>query len=233
MGVNINHLIEDGEVQVDTYSIAHLNQRELETLQSLDGIEKLTKLTYLDLSRSSLKSLNGIEKCKTINTLKILSCPIMDFSPLIDTKIESLYVSANEKSNMFNVIERMKNIKTLYVTNCVSSTLTQIKNETLQTLSIVTAVGNLIDFSDFEHIIENNRNLSGLELNLEMNTCTPSTKAKLQSMLHSGKKLDYLDKYELYEIVKRCIYTELHLKPEDDLRGAASIMDTGLFDFKV
>jgi hypothetical protein len=34
------------------------------------------------------------------------------------------------------------------------------------------------------------------------------------------------------DIIKK-IYIDLHLKPEDELRGAASISDTGLFDFTI
>jgi hypothetical protein len=229
MGINIKHLIEDGQVQVNGDSIGNLNWHDLETLQTLEGIEKLTRLKYMELNRSSLKSLEGIEKCETLRTLRILGVKVMDYSPLIDTKIEHLSVTSNEKTDMFSVFEKMKHLKTLYISNCQRDTLEKIKNGTLEKLSLSNSSGTLFEMLDFESVIENNKNLTSIGTEFDM---SKDMRMKLKSLLLEGERWGFINEERMFELVKRVVYTEKHLKPGDDLRGTASIMDTGLFDFK-
>lgn len=129
-----------------------------------------------------------------------------------DLSIEHLNLSDMELTSLDGV-EKFKNLKHL---DCRSNELTSLKG--------IEKLDKLERFSCRDNNLET---LSGIEklkslrrLWFRENPCT------------QRYDIDGNDEVDLEEVIMK-IQIEKHLKPGDDLRGAASISDTGLFDFKI
>jgi Leucine-rich repeat (LRR) protein len=113
-------------------------------------------------------------------------------------------------------LDGIENWKDLTQLDCRSNELTSLKG--------VEALGKLKRFSCRNNNLES---LEGIE-----------KLSSLKKLWFRGNPCSHRydaegnDEIDLEEVLQK-VNVELHLKHGDDLRGAASILDTGLFDFKI
>lgn len=230
-----DHIKELNIKNVDEYiSLKHntqTNTLDLSDLklESLEGIEELQKydIRIVFLSNNNLATLKGIESLSNLEHIYVTGNKLTSLTELGKLK-ELLYIYAgNNKIDNFKGIP--DNVKLLKLHQNNFSNLKGIeKFKKLNTLNIshnkIDSLAVLKDLRELKEVICDNNNLNSLEGIEKLPINIFSFKNNPCSYKYDGMSTkDILNKIEL----------ESHLKVHDNLRGAASIMDTGLFDFKV
>lgn len=177
-------------------------------LTSLEGIERFTNVDTLFCSGNSLKSLKGIENLRNLKRLKCAENELENLKGLENcTKLTFLSCWSNKLKDLED-IKKLKLLEEIICSGNKIESLEPLRN--FQNLGGISCVNNLI--SDYSPLLD----IPYLE--------TFDDNGNPASHKYCGLNLNRM---------KAKIRIELHLKSNDDLRGAASISDTGLFDFKI
>ena len=199
--MTVNDIIETENLNLSVISL----NLESKRITSLEGIEKFSDLQHLELGGNSIEKISALP-----TSLRYLYLQQNKISSLKDASfLENLIVLDLTYNRLENLegIENFKNLTSLYLAGNSLKSLNGIEH--LKNLRMLSVTDNKLD--SIEEI-----------LSLD----------SLQTIWFGGNK--FADKYgdsSKADTLKVQLYRELHLRPNDDLRGAASIMDTGLFDF--
>lgn len=219
--MNINELINSGALGDFEMSFSGKD------LTSLEGLEKFTFVTSLNLSNNkNLKSLKGIEKLTNLKKL------VMHVA-----QIESL-----------ELLEYLEKLEVLEVSFCNIKSLKGLENLTL--LTTVNVYANKLNSLEFlpssikKLDCGGNESLSDVlellkfkDISLDIFN-TPSNKKFIEFANRKNLKYNFSGNYNKAEYKKifipllKAYELEKHLEPGDDKRGTASLSETGLFDFK-
>jgi len=118
--------------------VNNLTIANTKTLQSVEGVEEMTKLTYLNLSDNGIVNVDELNQLINLDTL-ILSNNEISFFPSINQleKLETLDVSNNTISRLGEDLSGLRNLKNLDMSEnelCDISTLDDLVN--LETLDL-------------------------------------------------------------------------------------------------
>lgn len=223
-------------------------------LDSLDGVEKLEKLEKLWCDNNKLSSLDAIVNLKNldkivygsgnpalrkywgISTVEGLRKFISSESTSSDND-DILSLALSEGRNIYNLfkdgdllLDKAEHMKNLYLRH-----------------KKLTSLDGIELFTNLEQVYLENNKVKSLEplrnckklvaINCENNSLgslegIEELDLAVLNFIEGNPKLKEYRRMTPEEI-KTKLLVKKHLKPEDDLRGSASIMDTGLFDFKI
>lgn len=202
------------------------------TIKSKSSDEDCLRIVNMNYEYSIITSLDGIEKYKNLKRLELTGNEIKDLSPLkYLTKLEELRLSDNLIEDI-TVLKDLTNLEILLISGNKIKDITPLKKLT-----------NLISLRLAKNIIES---LEGIEdlVNLKVLRIRENKISKLDPI----EKLVNLNFYDFnfdgnpcYSRFTKCdtmkeilaqVYIEVHLNKEDDLRGKAALIHSGLFDFK-
>lgn len=180
---------------------------ECNTLLSIKGIEKLKNLKTLSI-HGNLSSLNGVEG---LLNLEVLDCSNNNLSSLEAIRNLTNLRELKCEYNKLVSLEAISNLTNLIKLSCEGNNLSSL-TEIVSLRNLEELVFLAFDIKDelrskYSHFLESRY--------------TTGVHAK---NFHGD---DDLTKFMTVLMI------EAHLKPGDERRGEASIMDTGLFDFKI
>ena len=173
------------------------------------------KIEVLNIDNKELTSLEGVSKFKNLTHLYCRQNKLVDLKGVEGLKkLEELDCTDNGTLKSLSGIEGLISLEDLY---CGGNSLTSIEE--------VAGLTNLMRMRCDDNDLDNVESLIGVECLTKLNVFNYVNNKIF-------KECGSLTWTELLEKVKKK-KLERHLKPADDLRGAASISDTGLFDFKM
>ena len=223
-------------------------------LDSLDGVEKLEKLEQIWCDNNKLTTLEAIIDLKNLNKIMFGSGnPYLRKYWYIGSEEDLRKFIKNELSGAdvkedFSALALTngRNIYNLFI----DGDLLLDKAEHMKNLYLrhkkLTSLDGIELFSNLEQVYLDNNKVKSLEplrncKKLIAINCENNSLGSLEGIEELDLKVIFciegnpkLKEYRgmIPEEIKTKLLVKKHLKPEDDLRGSASIMDTGLFDFK-
>ena len=252
---SIQELIDEGKLTDKHLRKTRLVVVDLErefavNIKDLSGLDKFTKLKELSIKDVDYFNLSEIKKIKKLESLTVTesqNLSFFDFDISVD-KLTVLFSTIGERSLKF--LEHFKDTKSLELMyihlGTISfdggeSELQYIKNirriENLRLSSIKVKIHN-VDFVNKETIEILNLGagvvgLKGIEECKKLRAIGVSEEyyTKVFGELPESGITTLLE--DRIQAAKEYEYKLAHLKNSDELRGSASIMDTGLFDFKI
>ena len=219
--MNINELINSGALGDFEMSFSGKD------LSSLEGLEKFTFITSLNISHNeNLKSLKGIEKLTNLKKLVMHRAQIESLEPL--KYLEKL-----------EVIEgRFCNIKSLKgLENLALLTTVDVYGNKLNSLEFLPSSTKKLDCGGNESLNDILELLKFKDISINI-FYTPINKSFQEFAERRNLNFNYGGGYNKAEYKKifipllKTYELEKHLEPGDEKRGAASLSETGLFDFK-
>jgi Leucine-rich repeat (LRR) protein len=164
-------LINTSVVSIDSFKnlskVNELTISESRSLQSVDGVEEMTKLTYLDLSDNGIVNIEGLNNLVNLESLSLRNNDITYF-PSINMlkKLKSLDISNNNVSELGSDLSGLSNLETLNASNnniCDLSSLDDLSSLEVLDLSFnnLSCNGGSPDFTGLTFA----RNLEELYLN--------------------------------------------------------------------
>ncbi|AIO18333.1 Internalin-A precursor [Candidatus Izimaplasma bacterium HR1] len=171
-------LIGTNVVSIDSFKnlskIKSLEISDTRTLQSVDGVEEMTKLTHLDLSNNGIVDIFGLNNLINLRTLYLNDNEIIEFPSINNLEfLEILDISDNNINVLGDDLSGLSNLRTLNAENneiCDLSTLDDLVSlETLILSNNDLGCGGIGVSPNFESL-ENAPNL--IELRLDNNDLT-------------------------------------------------------------
>lgn len=223
-------------------------------IRDFKGIEKFESLSELYIEDLEIKNLNDISKLKKLKTLRVTEVTDL-FYLSTDLDIEHLDISYSSlggrkldflkyftKIKTLNIRHpNMKPIEPLDSDDFDLSHIKQLKTlESFHLYGINLKIENLdflnesVRYIRFEKGIEVD-SLKGIE-RFDLNQLQIPKEYYIKVFKHEdnlNSPFPNMMREEDINFVRNYEFVNASLKPGDDLRGAASIMDTGLFDFKI
>lgn len=214
-------------------------------LIDLNHIEKLSKLVYLNCGQMSptLVDMSAVANITTLEVLMFGNAGVskIDFlSNLVNLKELFMYHVKNVKD--YSPIENLSNLKNIccsqvYGLKDISFLSNLHKLEEIEVqgneITSIRPLSNLSLLKSIDCSFNKIESMEGIEKLHKLETLRFNSNPCSLKYFDIDNKSCIIDDKERIEYLRNTLlYVEKHLIPEDDLRGAASIMDTGLFDFK-
>ncbi len=166
-------LINTSVVSIDSFkNLSKVNSLTISDsllLQSVDGVEEMTKLTALDLSNNGIVNIDGLNQLVNLESLVLRNNEISFFPSINNLKnLTTLDVSYNDISRLGEDLSGLSNLETLNLSNneiCDLSSLDDLNNLEVLDLSFNNLdCNNTLESPDFTSLL-NSTKLRELYLN--------------------------------------------------------------------